>query len=137
MKSIGVYLTFEGQCSAAIDFYQQVFKAELISKKTFGESPMEAPEHLKDQIMHAEIKAGDFCLMASDNLMGMPTDGPGKVTLNIDLEDQQEQDRIFAALSENGSVTMELQETFWGARFGSLVDQFGIKWMLHMTLPNS
>ena len=27
-----------------------------------------------------------------------------------------------------GKITMLLQDTFWGARFGSLVDRFGVQW---------
>ena len=38
---------------------------------------------------------------------------------------------VFRALAENGAVHMPLQRTFWAARFGMLVDQFGIPWMVN------
>jgi PhnB protein len=42
-----------------------------------------------------------------------------------------EAERIFHALSENGTVQMPIQETFWARRFGMLVDQFGTPWMVN------
>ncbi len=56
------------------------------------------------------------------------------VILNIGLTDVQEQETIFNKLSKGGVVTMELQDTFWGARFGMLTDRFGVHWMLNCTL---
>ena len=53
----------------------------------------------------------------------------------IQCETPAEIDSLFAALSENGNVTMPLQETFWAARFGMLTDQFGICWMLNLNKP--
>jgi len=51
------------------------------------------------------------------------------VTLGID--DPAEAERIFHVLSENGTVQMPIQETFWARRFGMLVDQFGTPWMVN------
>jgi PhnB protein len=51
------------------------------------------------------------------------------VTLNV--EQTAGAERIFAALSESGTVTVPLQETFWAARYGMLMDQFGIPWMIN------
>ena len=44
-------------------------------------------------------------------------------------------DEVFAKLSAGGSVTMPLQETFWGAYYGLWTDRFGINWMVNYTLP--
>ena len=51
------------------------------------------------------------------------------VTLGID--DPNDGERIFNALSENGTMQMPIQKTFWAARFGMLVDQFGTPWMIN------
>jgi PhnB protein len=47
------------------------------------------------------------------------------------LNSLDEQESIFGKLSDGGAVTMPLQDTFWGARFGMLTDKFGINWMLN------
>jgi PhnB protein len=80
--------------------------------------------------MHARLMVGDRILMGSD----APSDRhePMKgfsVTLGID--DPKDAERIFDALSEHGTVQMPIQKTFWAARFGMLVDQFGTPWMIN------
>jgi uncharacterized glyoxalase superfamily protein PhnB len=36
-----------------------------------------------------------------------------------------------AHVSKGGSVRMPMQETFFAKRFGMLVDQFGVPWMIN------
>jgi PhnB protein len=51
--------------------------------------------------------------------------------VNIAVKDAAQAERIFHALSERGTVTMPIGETFWAARFGMLVDKFGTPWMVN------
>jgi len=51
----------------------------------------------------------------------------------IAAADPAEAERVFKALSENPTVTMSMQQTFWSARFGMLTDQFSIPWMVNCT----
>jgi len=83
--------------------------------------------------MHARMSVGDKMLMASyappdryEAMKGI------MVTLGID---PGEAERIFHALSEKGTVQMPIQETFWAARFGMLVDQFATPWMVNCEKP--
>ena len=39
--------------------------------------------------------------------------------------------RGLALLSRDGTVVMPLEKTFWAARFGMLVDRFGIPWLIN------
>jgi PhnB protein len=50
-------------------------------------------------------------------------------------ESLDEIERLFAAIGENGKVTMPLNDAFWGARFGMLKDRFGINWMFSFEKP--
>ena len=43
-------------------------------------------------------------------------------------------ERIFQALAENGTVKMPMQKTFWAARYGALIDQFGVPWEVARSL---
>jgi PhnB protein len=73
---------------------------------------------------------GDNVLMGSD----APPDRfekPQGISVSIQTDDPTEAERIFAALADNGLVTMPLQQTFWAIRFGMLVDRFGIPWMIN------
>ena len=40
-------------------------------------------------------------------------------------------ERVFGVLSENGTVQVPMQKTFWSAGFGMVTDQFGIPWEIH------
>lgn len=61
---------------------------------------------------------------------------PKGVTVTLGIDDPAEAERVFQALSENGTVTMPIAETFWARRFGMLVDQFGIPWMVNCERPH-
>jgi PhnB protein len=52
----------------------------------------------------------------------------------LDFDDPAEMGKRFDALASGGEITMPLQDTFWGARFGMLTDSYGIRWMFNCTL---
>ena len=90
----------------------------------------QTPTEWRDKIVHARLMVGDKILMGSDAPPDRYEPMRGfSVTLGID--DPKDAERIFHALSENGTVQMPIQETFWAARFVMLVDQFGTPWMIN------
>ena len=126
------YLSFNGQCETAFKFYEKVLGGTIEAMMPYEGSPMaqQVPRERLSKIMHARLRIGDVMLMGSDS----PPDHyePMKgfsVTLGID--DPREAERVFRALSENGTVQMPIQKTFWAERFGMLVDQFGTPWMVN------
>lgn len=128
---MNAYLMFDGRCEAAFRFYEQVFggKLELL---TYGRSPMaeQTPPEQRDKVMHVSLTVGDSVLMGSDAPPQFYEPMQGfHVTLVID--DPAEAERVFDALAEGGTVRMALQQTFWAARFGMLVDRFGTPWMVN------
>jgi PhnB protein len=56
---------------------------------------------------------------------------PQGMSVSVNVNSPAEADNAFAALSEGGSVTMPIAETFWSPRFGMCVDRFGIPWMVN------
>ena len=126
------YLLFNGQCEAAFKFYERCLGAKLEMMLRHGESPMaeQVPPEWRDRIMHARLVVGDKVLMGSD----APPDHyeqPRGFSVSIGIDDPGEAERIFQAMAEKGTVRMPLQKTFWALRFGMLVDQFGIPWMVN------
>lgn len=118
--NLNPYLTLNGTAEAAMKFWGDVFgvKPEIMK---MGDSPMEVPPESKNSVMHATLKKGDFVLMASDTMHGQPVSMEGPVSLCLSFDDTDEQTRVWNRLSESGTVTMPLGDTFWG-RFGMLVD---------------
>lgn len=131
MEAIIPYLTFNGNASEALDFYCKSLGGDIVFKQTFGESPMELAEDQKDKIMHASFKAGDLHFLVSDTMPGQPVASGSNLSLSLNFNDVDEMNKTFSALSDGAKITMELQDTFWGARFGMLEDKYGFNWMFN------
>jgi PhnB protein len=126
------YLFFHGRCEEALTFYKACLRGEIVDLNPFAGSPMEsqvAPD-FKEKIMHASFVAGDVKFMASDGGLGDGPDGEDDVALSLATRDAVEGERVFAALAEGGTISMPLAEAFWGGKFGSLTDRFGVQWMV-------
>jgi PhnB protein len=72
--------------------------------------------------------------MISDTFKGNSVSTDGNIQLSIEIGEEGQIDDVFKRMSEGGTVTMELQDTFWGARFGMLKDKFGVSWMFNYEL---
>ncbi|MNU79318.1 hypothetical protein D3C71_689320 [compost metagenome] len=130
---ISPYLIFNGDCRAAFTFYQQCLQGNLEAMMTFGETPAaeHVPKEHHDLIIHTCLKVGDQMLMASDTTPDRPTPGMSGCSISLNVDSIAEADRVFSALSDGGKVEMPLEATFWAARFGMLVDRFGVSWMVN------
>ena len=126
------HLSFNGQCQEAFTFYQQCLGGNIQTMMTHGDSPIadQVPSEWRGKILHATLIVGKTALMGAD----VPPDSykePRGFSITIQINDPADAERIFRALSEGGTVTMPLQETFWAAGFGMVVDRFGIPWMVN------
>ena len=126
------YLNFDGNARQAMEFYNKCLNGNLevmpFDEKACGPLPPGA----KDRVMHACLTIGGKpALMASDTVPGMPFVQGNNMYVSVHPSSKEETDRLFAALSQNGKVEMQLQDMFWGGYFGSFTDQFGIPWMFN------
>lgn len=96
----------------------------------------EVPEEMKGGVMYARLKMGSVPLEMSDAPPAMPLQPGNNMAVNLHISDPDELDRCFALLSEGGKVYEAPTTMFWGARFATLVDRFGIRWMLHCQLSS-
>ena len=137
MTTVNVYLTFNGNCKEAFDFYKSVFGGEFPYVGTFREMPQDAanpmPESELDRIMHISLPISkETMLMGSDtggewsNSFSQGTNF--SISINTDSKDKA--DHFFGALSSGGHVGMPMNDTFWGDYFGMVTDKFGISWMI-------
>lgn len=132
---ISPYLYFDGNAEEAMTFYAKALGGTLSEIHRFGVMPgcEDMPEALKNRVMHVGLDLpGDTRIMAADTLEGMGKAHIVGTNMNISIRPttRAEADRIFAALSEGGEVLMPLADQFWGEYYGSLVDRFGVPWMV-------
>jgi PhnB protein len=132
---ISTYLTFNGNCAAAFDFYQQALGGEIVGKYAFAGSPMadQVPADWGDKIMHIDLQAQGQSLMGCDS--AEEHGGFKGFNLMLAPDTVAEAEQLFAALSPNATIMMPLEKTFWAERFGMLVDQFGVTWAVNCELP--
>jgi PhnB protein len=129
---VNSYLLFNGNCETAFKFYEKCLGGKIQTLMPHEGTPMasQVPENWRSKIIHAAMSLGDELLMGSD----APPDHyqkPQGFSVTLNLNDTAESERIFRELSEDGSVQMPLQETFWAKRFAMFTDRFGIPWMIN------
>jgi PhnB protein len=125
------YLSFEGRCQEAIDFYRQALGAEVVMQMAFKDSPVPtgSPPEAGDKVMHATVRIGQTEVFMSDGrCSGTPTFQG--VSLSLSPPDDAAAARVFAALGNGGMVTMPLEKTFFASSFGMVSDRFGVSWMV-------
>ncbi|MBP3041189.1 VOC family protein [Bacillaceae bacterium Marseille-Q3522] len=127
------YLLFNGNASDALAYYEKVFEGEVTEKQTFGEADHPTPPEVDDKIIHAKFKKDDLFLMFSDTFPGQDVTFGDNISLTLELESEAEIQKIYDQLSEQGSILMELQDTFWGAKYAKVKDPFGVVWDLNYT----
>ncbi|MCL5260350.1 MAG: VOC family protein [Gammaproteobacteria bacterium] len=126
--SVTPSLVFRG-AKEAIEFYKKVFDAKV----TFQQ---ERPD---GKIMHATITIGDSILMLADecppheghkeHCVMSPADlGGTSVSMYLYVEDV---DKVFNKAVANGAtVSMAVEDMFWGDRMGVIKDPFGHFWAI-------
>lgn len=137
---INPYLNFPGTTEEAFNFYKSVFGGEFSMLQRFSDTPhgAEMPEADRDKIMHVSLEVSPgYHLMATDatESMGFKLNVGNNVHIAIMPDSRDEATRLFNGLSAGGKIEMVLEDTFWGAYYGSFVDKFGIQWMINYTNP--
>lgn len=125
------HLTFNGDCEAAFRLYEKCLGGTAMIMRYEG-TPLArtVPSDWQKKILHATLTVGNYLLQGVDVLPGQ-YEKPRGFSVMLNIPSPEEAERIFNALSDNGSVEMPLQETFWALRFGTLIDQFGIPWTIN------
>jgi PhnB protein len=136
LKTVNPYLNFDGTASDAIALYERALGAKVQFLQRFGEMPGSTFVGADaTRVMHATLIIGTGTVMISDSMPGSAPSHGTAIQVCLQYDGTADVDAHFAAMSEGGQVTMPLENTFWGARFGTLTDRYGITWMFNAELP--
>lgn len=119
------YLTFSGNCRDALNFYKEVFDADILKLQSFGDSPVPVEEAFKERIFDSELRGPDIHFKASDDLPSHQVQFGSNISLFIKFDDTQKMQAIFDQLKEEGSVLFPLE-----GGFGMVKDKYQYQWML-------
>jgi PhnB protein len=144
MTTVNVYLTFNGNCEEAFNFYKSVFGGEFPYVGRYKDMPpIDGGKGLSqedgEKIMHISLPISKETM-----IMGSDTGGEwassfqqgNNFSISVNTDSKEEVDRLFIGLSAGGVVTMPLQKTFWGDYFGMWTDKFGINWMISFAMES-
>lgn len=136
--AVNPYLTFNGNCEEAFEFYKSVFGGNFSTVSRFKSMPpsenmQPLTEADGNKLMHISLQISkETALMGSDILEGYGfkfVEG-NNFSISLTGRNEKEGERLFNGLSNGGKVTMPMTKTFWGSYFGMFTDKFGIQWMV-------
>lgn len=122
------YVYFQGRCEEALEFYRGAIDADGTVVARFGDIPgSQAGPGAEDKVAHAVLRIGDTVVLASDGQGAGKADFSG-FSLSLTASDDAEAERLFAALSDGGSVQVPIAATPFASRLGLVADRFGVPW---------
>lgn len=133
---INAYLTFNGNCRAAMVFYQQCLGGELLLQ-TIGSAPLseKMPEAMKNLILQATLRNNNLVLMGTDMPPRAGLIKGNAVSMTLQCNSEKELVDCYKKLAKGGVAEHPVQTTYWGAHFGTLTDKFGNHWLLNYDTP--
>jgi PhnB protein len=134
-SAIEPHLTVRGG-NDAIDFYKRAFGAVEDFKQLADDG---------ERVLHATLSLFGGQVMLCDEFPEYGTDtespqsrGGASVTMHVNLPRPADVDRAVTKAAEEGAeITMPVEDTFWGMRYGRLRDPFGHVWSIGAPLPES
>lgn len=136
MKSTTTYLHFNGNCRSAMAFYQRCFGGEL-NVKPYPDAAGQPSSDPQARVMHSQLtKDGQAILMGSDSPSGTDQSiHDNNFSVFIDCSSNDEVEKLFAALSHDGKVTVPPSDMPFGF-FAMCDDPLGISWLLNCMKPS-
>ena len=126
------YLNFRDTAKQALEFYQSVLGGEL-TVSTFGEYQASDDPAEKDKIMHGQLETpSGFTLMGADTPSSMDFAPSTTHSVSLSGDDDTELRGYWAGLSDGAQILQPLEVAPWGDAFGSLVDKFGVSWLVNI-----
>ncbi len=120
--TLTTYLVVD-DAAKAIEFYKRAFGAEERVR-------MDAPG---GKIGHAELQIGDSLLMLADSFPQSSTKPPkelGGTSASVFMYVEDVDEVVRQAIDAGAKVVTEVEDQFWGDRFGTVADPFGHSWSI-------
>ena len=133
--SFDVFLNFDGDCRAAIEFYSNVFKLEMPGQiMTYSQAPgFDISGADADRIIYASLPIFGCNVMFSDCPPGSNYVKGTNIALTLGCDDAVEIERLYSTLCDGGFAAMPLGKTFFSELYCMVTDKFGITWQISLT----
>ncbi|CQR24672.1 bleomycin resistance protein [Streptococcus varani] len=136
VKAIELYLVTDNNGLEAVNFYKNVFQAEVLACTTYGQAIPNTPEEKKDLLLNACLSIDGIRLQISDNGPDFPYVAGTNMTACLQLDSAQEAKELYEKLTVDAeNIGLELQETPWSPAYANFTDKFGMNWQINADIP--
>ena len=124
------FLTFQkNDAEQAMNLYVNLFEnSQIVDIQRWG---AEGPGK-EGTIMRALFELNGQTFLCSDSPPVHDWDFTPAVSNYVECEDEEEIERLFSNLSDNGQVAMPLNDYGFSQKFGWVIDRFGVSWQLNL-----
>ncbi|WP_295010385.1 VOC family protein [uncultured Microbacterium sp.] len=128
MTALVPYLLLPGTAAEALAFYRSVFGGETVAHTyaEFGRADGPADAIAHGMLLNGPVELGLSDAAADEDALHMN----GLFFSLLGTADPETLTHWFARLGDGGRVLDPLQERPWGAHDGTLVDRFGVRWLI-------
>lgn len=128
------FILMNGRAKEAIEYYQEVFNADLIFKQTIGEAPKDMVAKFKenelDYIAHSVLKIGETTIYIADIIPEIPFQKGSQICICITTNDISKAKEFYEKLAKDGKVNRELKEIYFSPAYGIVTDKFGVTFQI-------
>jgi len=137
MNKLITYLTFNGNCREAMNFYKKCLGGELYLQ-TIAESPMadKFPEYMKNYVLHSILQRDEVLLMATDMVADEGLKRGNAISICVECTTMSDFKRLYSELCEDAESSQPAEKTFWDGWFAELIDKYGNHWLLNFNEKN-
>ncbi|MDF2963701.1 MAG: 3-demethylubiquinone-9 3-methyltransferase [Paenibacillus sp.] len=129
-QKITTFLMFSGKAEEAMNFYISLFdQSEILSISRYG--PNEAGE--EGTVIHASFSLKGQVFMCIDSNVKHEFSFTPAISLYVTCDTEDEINRLFESLSQDGSILMPLAAYPFSEKFGWVADKYGVSWQLTLT----
>lgn len=127
-------INFNGNCGEAVKFYSEAFGIETTQIVKYRDLPQNPNFTISqdelDYVIIATMNIDGTNIMFQDLLKFMQQEFNSNVTISVKRSTVDEVTKLFNKLSEDGTVTCQLQKMEWSEWYGALKDKFGTSWQI-------
>ena len=136
MRTINLWINFNGNAEEAFTFYKSVFGGEfskIVRFKELSSDEFPIAENDANKIMYISLPIGNNnVLIANDvpGFMGKVSENENRSKIVVSTESREEADKVFNGLSTGGDIEGPIGDSPWGTYAGMFRDKYGIEWIV-------
>ncbi len=131
MQKITPFLWFDNQAEEAAKFYTSLFKNGKIGRiARYGKEGYEIHGREAGSVMTVEFELAGYQFIGL-NARPIFNFTPA-ISFYVVCETEVEVDALWQKLSQDGTTLMPLQKYDWSAKYGWLLDKYGLSWQLSL-----